>query len=183
MSLLTARGGRGLVAVLLLLATVVFVIGVSIEKAEEGEHSEPAAAVHAPESGEAGADESANQQPVAEAAGADEGHKSETLFGIETESTPLVILGVALSLVAAGAAWWLGDRRWVLALVALFCLGFAVLDGIEAGRKWGEEATIAALALLALLLHFAAGVRAAVLANSGGRTGAGADRETAVGQP
>ena len=64
----------------------------------------------------------------------------------------------------AGAVWWLGDRRWVLALVAAFCLGFAVLDGIEVTRKWGDETTIALLALLALLSHAGAAAVAGALA-------------------
>ena len=73
---------------------------------------------------------------------------------------------------AAAGLWWFGDRRWVLGLVALFCLGFAVLDGIEVSRKWGDEATIAVLALLALVLHAAAGAVAASSAKRLTRSGA-----------
>ena len=62
--------------------------------------------------------------------------------------------------------------RPVLGLVALFCLGFAVLDRIEMSRKWGDETTIAVLALLALVLHAAAGAVAAASAQRLTRRGA-----------
>jgi hypothetical protein len=124
-SAVSARSARVLAVILLLLATLAFGIGIAIEKSEEGEHSGAAGVVQS----------------------------EETILGIEAESTPLIVLGLAASLVAAAGLWWFGDRRWVLGLVALFCLGFAVLDGIEVSRKWGDEATIAVLALLALVLH------------------------------
>lgn len=154
MSALAGRRRRLLVVALLLLATAAFGIGVAIEKAEEGEHSEPAAVVPS-EGGEVG---------VAEAVSAQEGHEEETTLGVELESTPLVILGFVASLLVAGAVWRLGDRRVVLALAAAFCLGFAILDGVEVARKWGDETTIALLALLALLSHAGAGAVAGALA-------------------
>lgn len=151
---LTGRMGRLLVVALLLLATAAFGVGVAIEKAEEGEHSEPAAVVRS-EGGEAGTE--------AEAASAEEGHEEETLLAVELESTPLVILGFLASLLVAGAVWRLGDRRVVLGLAAAFCLGFAILDGVEVARKWGDETTIALLALLALLAHAGAAAVAGAL--------------------
>lgn len=84
------------------------------------------------------------------------GHAQETLLGIELESTPLVLTGRIASLVLVVAVWRFGQRRRLLGLTALFCLGFAVLDGTEASRKWGDETTIAALAILAMVLHAAA---------------------------
>jgi hypothetical protein len=140
---------------LLLLATLAFGIGVAIEKSEEGEHHGAPAAT------------SPEAEQSAEGAGADEvGERTEeeTIFGVEAESTPLIVLGLVASLVAAAALWWLGDRRWVLGLVALFCLGFAVMDAIEVGRKWGDETTIAILALIALVLHAATAAVAAAMA-------------------
>lgn len=92
------------------------------------------------------------------------GHAEEGLLGIELESTPLVIAGIVVSMVLALALWRSARRIWMLELTALFCLGFAVLDGIEVSRKWGDETTIAALALAAMVLHAGAAVTASLLA-------------------
>jgi hypothetical protein len=90
----------------------------------------------------------------------EQAHEAEEILGIEVESTPLVVTGVVVSLLIAAALWRL-RRRWVLGLGALFCLAFAVLDGIEVSRKLGEETTIAILALAALMLHAGAAALAA----------------------
>ncbi len=164
MSGLSGRTGRLLVVVLLLLATAAFGIGVAIEKSEEGDHAEPAAAAH-DEAGEDAGAASAEATPAEE-------DEEETIFGIEAESTPLVIVGLVLSLVVAGAVWLFGRWRWMLAVSALFCLAFAILDGIEASRKWGDETTIAALAIAALILHAGAALVAGLLVH--GAEGAGA---------
>ena len=162
MTRLSGRPGRALVAALLLAATIVFAIGISIEKSEEGEHSEPAAA-HS-ESGErSGASEAAESSEATEPAHADE----ETILGIDAELTPIIVVGIVASLLLAGAAWRYGNRREVLVVVAIFCVGFAVLDSIEASRKLGEEDTIAALAVAALILHVAAAGAALLLLRAG----------------
>jgi hypothetical protein len=70
-------------------------------------------------------------------------HDEESLLGIETESTPLIALGTVLSLLIAVAVWRFATVLWVIPLAALFCLGFAALDAIEVGRKWGDETSIA----------------------------------------
>jgi hypothetical protein len=127
------RAGR-VAAVLLLLATIAFGIGIAIEKAEEGEGGAA--------------------------------HAEETLLGIEVESPAIIALGLVLSLVAIAAVLRAPERPWVVEAVAVFCAGFAVLDAIEVGRKWGDETTIALLALVAALLHLAA---AAVLAAAAAR--------------
>ena len=69
----------------------------------------------------------------------EEGHAEETLLVVELKSTPLVIVGLVASLALVGAVWRFGERRWPLGLTAIFCLGFAVLDGIEASRKWATR--------------------------------------------
>lgn len=150
----SGRSARVLAVILLLLATLAFGIGIAIEKSEEGEHSEAAG--------------------VASQVATGESNEEETVLGIEAESTPLIVLGLVASLIAAAGLWWFGDRRWVLGLVALFCFGFAVLDGIEMSRKWGDEAMIAVLALLALVLHASAGAVSAASALRLGRSDAAA---------
>jgi len=93
-------------------------------------------------------------------------HAEETVLGIEVESWPVIALGLVLSLIAIAAVLRAPERPWVLEAVAVFCAGFAVLDAIEVGRKWGDETTIALLALAAAILHLAAG---AVLAAAAAR--------------
>ena len=158
------RAGR-VAAVLLLLATVAFAIGIAIEKSEEG-GGEPAHATTAIEpAGQTGA-ESAEGSEAREAAEAGAGEAAETgsehgeepLLGIDVESTPIIALGIALSLIAIAGVLWAPEKTWVLAIVAAFCAGFAVVDPLEVGRKWGDEATIALLALAAAVLHAAAAI-------------------------
>lgn len=87
--------------------------------------------------------------------------ESETIGGIDLESTPLIVLGVVLSLALAGAALsW--PRHEVFAVGVVFSLGFAVLDGRELARQLDEDVSgVATLAALALALHLAAAAVAA----------------------
>jgi hypothetical protein len=86
------------------------------------------------------------------------GHAEETMFGIDIESAPVIALGIVLSLVVVAAILRAPEARWVLETAAVFCVGFAVLDVVEVGRKWGDETTIALLALAAAGFHLAAGL-------------------------
>jgi hypothetical protein len=93
------------------------------------------------------------------------GAHAETLFGIETESTPLIILAVVASLLVAAVVWRLGDRPRVLWATAAFCGAFAIADLVEVARKvQGDEATIAALATVVAALHLAAAISATMQA-------------------
>jgi hypothetical protein len=86
------------------------------------------------------------------------GHAEETTFGIDIESAPVIALGLVLSLVVVAAILRAPRTRWALEAAAVFCVGFALLDAVEVGRKWGDETTIALLALAAAGLHLAAGL-------------------------
>ena len=70
------------------------------------------------------------------------------------------MLGAAFSLALAGTVLrW--SRREAFAVAAVFCLGFAALDGRELAHQLGENGdTIAALAGLTLVLHLAAAAAA-----------------------
>lgn len=99
---------RNLLATLIVVSTVLFVVAVSIEKAESG-HEEPA---HV-EAGESGHDE-----------------EDEEIFGIEPESTPLIVLAA---------------------------VAFAVFDVAEAGHLVEEsEGGLVVIAVLVGALHLAA---------------------------
>ena len=145
-------------AILLLLATVVFGVGIAIEKAEQKEEEPTRAAttIQRTDAMEAGSE-------AAEHGEGETGseHSEETLLGIDVESTPVIVFGIVVSLVVIAALLFLAQRPWILEAAALFVLVFGVLDLVEVGRKWGDEATIAAFALAAAVLHLAA---AAVLA-------------------
>lgn len=149
---MTARRLAAAFAVLVLLATAAFVIGVGTERSSghsetTSEHTESDEAAETHEGGECG-----------EAGERDESHaeESETIVGIDAESTPIVAVGVLLSMALAGAALrW--PRRDVFAVAALFCVSFAALDGRELAHQVEERADdVATFAALALLSHLAA---------------------------
>ena len=91
-----------------------------------------------------------------------EGHE-ESILGIEPESTPLVILAVAVSLLLAVALWRSRSLRLVWVAV-VFCAGFAVMDALEVIRTLdAEESGIAAIAAIVTVLHLAAALTALML--------------------
>ena len=173
---------RNLLAALIVAATAAFA---GIEKgqhseaeAREGAHSiekrhaeEPPA--HA-ESGEGERREAEERQaaaaqpaakPGSEEAGAHSQEEEEELFGIDLESTPLVVLAVVASLALAAAAWL--RPRWALLLVAVGAamLVFAALDVREVLHQIDENSTgLAVLAGLVALLHLTAALVAADMA-------------------
>lgn len=176
----TPRRLAALFALLVVLATAAFVIGVSVEKnqghLEPGvEQTHPDEGSEASEGGEGEAGEGEAGEGEGEASeggeseesetsseGAEESEDSELVFGINTENTSLIVLGTAFSLALAGAVLrW--PRREAFAIAAVFCLGFAALDGRELAHQLDENAdNIAVLAGLTLALHLAAAGTAAV---------------------
>jgi len=125
---------RNLLAVLIVAATALFVLGVSIEKAEGG-HDEPA---HVEASEESQGEE-------------------EEILGVEPESTPMIVLAAVVSLALALAAWLRPESELLLAVVGVAMLAFAVLDVAEVANKIEEsEGGIAAIATLVAALHLAA---------------------------
>lgn len=153
---MTARRLAAAFAVLMQLATAAFVIGVSIERSSghgesSPEHTESDEGIQPHDDAESGhADETES-----EGAGSD-AEDSETIAGIRVESTPIIVVGVVLSLALAGAALgW--PRREVFAAAAMFCAAFALLDGRELVHQLDEQAgTVATVAALALVLHLGA---------------------------
>jgi heme/copper-type cytochrome/quinol oxidase subunit 3 len=134
---------RWLVGTLLIAAAALFAIGV----ATEGDvHQETVASVEAGEHSEA---TEHNERSEASETG-------EELFGVNLESTPLVVLAVIIS-VALAAATWRTDHKLILLATAVFAAAFAVLDVAEFSHQIRESATtIAALAGIIAVLHAAA---------------------------
>lgn len=149
-----------ILAGVIVVATIGFAIGVSIEKSEtHSESGETAAQLEAEGAESTEAEESeeahAGEAGVTESEG--ESEESEELLGINLESTPLVVLAIIGSLVLAAAAWLRPDLGWLLSLVAVAMLAFAVLDVREVFAKLDEdESGLAALAGLVAALHLVA---------------------------
>lgn len=157
----TPRRLAALFTTLLLLSTAAFVIGVTIET-NQG-HSE--SGVEQAHSGVAGEASEAHEQTEGETAGTEtQSETSETIAGVDVESTPIILLGVAVSLALIGAVLrW--PRREVYAIAAVLCLGFAILDGSELAHQLDESSgTVATFAALGLVLHLGAAAVAAVAA-------------------
>jgi hypothetical protein len=135
----TADRGRRLVAIGV--ATEDDTHGETVAPVETGDHSE--------------ATEAAEHDEHAEAS-----ETGEELFGVNLESTPLVVLAVIIS-AALAAATWRTDHQLILLVTALFAAAFAVLDVAEFSHQIRESATtIAALAAIIAVLHAAAALLA-----------------------
>lgn len=153
----TPRRLAAVFAVLMVLSAAAFVVGTTVERSHG--HSEPAATeTHTDEGSEThhegGSEETEGAKPHSE--------NSETIAGVDVESTPLVVVGALLSVALAGAVLrW--PRREVFGVAIVFSLGFAALDVREVAHQLDENASgVAALAGLALALHLAAGAVAAL---------------------
>lgn len=139
-----------LLAVLIVLATAAFALGVGLEKSET--HEEPATETAHIE----GAEGEAGEEVHSEEGEAHE-ETGEEVLGIDLESTPLVILAVVGSLALAAGVWLRPDLRVLLLIVFVAMLAFAVLDVREVFHQVDESNEgIAALAVAVALLHLAA---------------------------
>lgn len=171
---------RAVMATLIVASTVLFVVGIFIERgtgSAPAPHVEatspPTAASPAPHvegSGEAGGEGAASPAPEAsaesagEAVGTTETSGSEAIFGIDPEAPALVALAVILSLLAAFLVWRDG-RRLVAGGAVVVTLGFAMLDLLEVSHQ-AREGTVL-LVLIAGLVSIghlvAAGVGVVIL--------------------
>lgn len=153
---------RSLLAAIIVLATVLFVVGVSIERSE-GHHDEEPSAAHveagegeASEAGEGAAHEDGEASAAADGTGHEE-EEDEKVLGVDLESTPFIVLAALVSLALALGAWLRPDSAALLGLVALAMLAFAVFDIAEIGHQIEEsEAGLVVIAALVAGLHLAA---------------------------
>jgi len=149
---------RKVLVSLIIVSTVAFAVGAiwersSSEPAAEGSRQE--APGHA-EGGEAveGSGEEGGGGEVA----------TETTFGVDPESTPLVVLAIVASLLLAAGCWFRPDWRWLLVFTAFAMAAFAVLDLREVIHQIDESNTgLALLAGAVAVIHAAAAVTAVVL--------------------
>jgi hypothetical protein len=160
-------------AVLLVAATILFVVGTSMERsqARTGEQQE-ASAVERPagEAGEHRESEAAEGQSGAATEGNDEhassGESGEELVGINPESAGLTAVVAAVSLLLA-ALLIVRPRRGQLVAVVVVGLAFAALD-VREGIHQANESNMGllAIALVTGLLHLGAAVAAAAALRS-----------------
>ncbi len=162
-----SKNARGLLAALLVASAALFAIGVTLERSAEsdeasavsGEPSESSEAGHSEaEEAEEGHSEEGEGEAV-EGAESTHSESEETLLGIDIESPLAVGSGVVVSLILAAFAIR-SNNKTVLIVIALFALGFAVLDGRELLHQLDEDRTgLAVLAGVIGVLHVgAAGV-------------------------
>ena len=164
---------RTLLALLVVVASVLFVVGVSVERSSGDSHDEPSAAAteqsgatEAGEgsTGEAGAAREGGQAGEAgevgegeAAAGEQSGSEDETLLGVDLEATGFVVLAAGLSLALVAAIWLRPEWGWVIAVVVVVMVAFAALDVREVFHQLDEDdGGLALLAGVVALLHLAA---------------------------
>jgi Flp pilus assembly protein TadB len=145
---------RILVALLLSAAAVVFAIGVALERSQPDHHDEPTTQgerLNATEGSEER--EAAERRERTQTAESSESN-TEELFGVNTESTALVVAAVAVSLLLAAAV--LAVRSAVIVpLIVVVALGAAVFDVREVVHQIDESRSgVATLAALTAALHF-----------------------------
>ncbi len=161
---------RVLVA-LIVAATAAFVVGVLLERHQTTNETRETPARHAAEAGtESRLGESGETTAHREASGHAE--SSEKLLGVNPESTGLLAVAVAVSLLLAAAVWWQRGSKLVLAVVAAAMAAFCALDIREVVHQVSESRTgLAVLAGVVAALHGAAALVA-------GRAAAGAPGDT-----
>lgn len=144
---------RWLLSALLIAGAALFAIGFTAERSSDDHHD--VATTAQTESGEQGAHDEAAERAEAAADELGERAEEERVLGLDLESTPLVVAGVAVS-VALAAGVWLRRDRWLLWTAAGFAAMFAVLDVAELFHQIEEHRTgIAIIAATVAILHTA----------------------------
>lgn len=168
-------GLRGILVALIVLATVGFVIGTSVERHQSQHES---AATLKSEGRAPAAHVEGRETPAAHAAEggpsgrATDRHPELKPLGVNVEAVPFVVLAAVASLLLAILAW--ARPRWLVGLLAVAAtmLVFSVLDVREVVHQSDEGRTgLAALAALIAALHGAAAATAIVMGDERARGG------------
>ena len=153
---------RGILAALIVAATVAFFVGVAIERSNEDVHGGSAETPHV-ETGEETGDEAGEE---GEPAGSESEPAEDegTILGIDPESIPVAIAAGVLSLLLALIVWIRPAWRWPVAVTAVVMFGFLLLDLREIVHQVNESrASVAVAATVVALLHGAAAAVAIVV--------------------
>jgi hypothetical protein len=151
------RWPRQAIAILLIVAAGLLVIGVTSEGDDDTHSDEPTAEAsehnEATESAEAIEAEGA-ERSTSEAEESEE--DEERVLGIDVESPLLVTTAIVVSLLLAGLVWRRPIRP-LLIVIAVVAAAFAMLDAAEVAHQLDEDHTgLALLAGLVAALHAAA---------------------------
>jgi Flp pilus assembly protein TadB len=159
-------GLRVALVALLVVSTALFAVGAMVEHSQADAHTEPPSTQAQEESDESAGEPEGAPQEGDERADSAHTEEREKLLGVDTESTPLLVVAVLAGLALAGIAGSpLGRAPAVLLLLGLFALAWAALDVREASQQVDEShAGIAATAIVVAVLHFAAAAIAGGLA-------------------
>jgi hypothetical protein len=151
---------RLILAVLLLVSGVAFAAGAAAERSANEVASSPSETN--PPQTERGTEGSGGETGAEPAQHTEAASQSETLLGINPESTALVVVGVAVSLLLAAAVWLSGARPVLLAAL-IFGVAFAALDIREAVHQAKESrAGLLAVAIVLAVMHAAIAAVAAL---------------------
>jgi len=146
---------RWLLSSLLIAGAALFAIGVAAERSAADTHTEATDTEHS-STEHSSTEESSTDEESSNAATSGAEPSKETLFGVDLESTALVIVAAAASLALAVLTWRSNARLMMFATVA-FTGVFAALDMSEFVHQIKESrAGIAALAAVVAGLHIAA---------------------------
>jgi hypothetical protein len=122
------------------------VIGSAIEKSQATEH-------HTEETSGETHSESGEETHSTPEGTAPESGSQEKVLGVNIESTPMIVLAVAITLALAAAAWFSGASL-VLWIIATFGIAFATFDVLEAVHQSNEARTgLVVLAVALAIVH------------------------------
>ena len=160
---------RNILVGLIVLATIGFVIGTSIEKGNDHHDAATPAASTTGEAGHGGAEGAGSETVPAESGGetaaqhATEGNgsvESNSEFkplGINLESTALIVLAALGSLLLAAAVWARSQLLAVLIVGSVAMAGFGALDVTEVVHQFDiDETALGALAAVVAAVHLGA---------------------------
>ena len=157
-------------SILIVVATVAFAIGISVEKSdtdvETANEATASEATHVEGTPPTEAAEGQAAETQTETAGESQSESgNETFLGVNVEATPFVVLAVVFSLALALAVWLRPDV--LLLIVAVAMVAFAVLDVREIFHQLDESKEgVAVLAGFIALLHGASAALAIKLERS-----------------
>jgi hypothetical protein len=152
-----ARRAPRVIAMLLIVAAALFVIGVTSERDEDTHSDEPTSETG--EHDEATEADEGTETPTAEPAEGETGENEVRVLGIDVESPLAIAAAVVVSVLLAGVVWRRPTRR-LLVVIAVVAAAFAVLDIAEVVHQVDENRT--GLALLAGVIAAAHAAAAAL---------------------
>jgi hypothetical protein len=149
---------RAAIVGLIVLATIGFVVGTTIERNSKESHAKNPAAVRS--QGESGGEAGERVE-----GGGKETHAEFQPFGIDIEAVPFVVLAALASLGLAAAVWTRPQSLLVLGVVGAAMVLFAALDVREVFHQVDESrAGLAVLAGAVAALHLGAAAAIGLLA-------------------